>query len=302
MDIIMKINTVNKVKILNLEIDNFSMLEFLENLQSGIVFTPNVDHLIRLQKDPDFYSAYSNSTYRLCDSQIVLYASKFLGTPLKEKVSGSDLLPNFYNHHKYNEQMKIFLLGAAEGVAFQAKNKINLKVGREIIVGAYSPPFGFEKDFQECSKIVEMVNASGATVLAIGVGAPKQEKWICQHKHHLVNIKIFMAVGATIDFEAGNVQRSPRWMSQIGMEWLFRLICEPKRLWKRYLVDDLPFFILILKQKLNLYSAPEPATSTQSQSNADEPIQPVPATSSKLATESKLYQYVTSTTQKINLP
>jgi N-acetylglucosaminyldiphosphoundecaprenol N-acetyl-beta-D-mannosaminyltransferase len=299
----MQPKTVNKVRILNVEIDNFSMREFLENLQSGIVFTPNVDHLIRLQKDPDFYSAYSNSTYRLCDSQIVLYASKFLGTPLKEKVSGSDLLPHFYNHHKYNDQIKIFLLGAAEGVAILAKNKINLKVGREIIVGAYSPPFGFEKDPQECSKIVDMVNASGATVLAIGVGAPKQEKWICEHKDYLTNIKIFMAVGATIDFEAGNVKRSPRWMSQIGMEWLFRLLSEPKRLWRRYLVDDIPFFILILKQKLNLYAAPISA-STPPQNNGDEPIQPVPATSSKLMnSESKLYKYTPSTQlRKIHLP
>jgi N-acetylglucosaminyldiphosphoundecaprenol N-acetyl-beta-D-mannosaminyltransferase len=244
---------MNKVKILNLEIDNLSKAEFLNNLRSGIVFTPNVDHLIKLQKDPDFIQAYSASNYKLCDSQILLYASKFLGTPIQEKISGSDLLPAFYYHHRHNEDIKIFLLGAAEGVARTAQAKINKKIGRDIVIGTYSPPFGFEKDEAECSQILEMINNSGASVLVIGVGAPKQEKWLFKYKDLLPNIHIFMALGATIDFEADNVKRAPKWISKIGIEWLFRLLCEPKRLWKRYLVEDVPFFVLILKQKLNLY-------------------------------------------------
>ncbi|MEC4819989.1 MAG: WecB/TagA/CpsF family glycosyltransferase [Scytonema sp. PMC 1069.18] len=244
---------MNKVKILNLEIDNLSKAEFLENLRAGVVFTPNVDHLIKLQKDPEFVLAYSISDYKVCDSQILLYASKFLGTPIQEKISGSDLLPAFYNYHRYNEEIKIFLLGAAQGIASQAQRKINEKLGRNIVIATYSPSFGFEKDEQECQNIIDSINNSGATVLVIGVGAPKQEKWLYKYKDKLPNIKIFMALGATIDFEAGKVKRSPKWMSQVGLEWLYRIICEPKRLWKRYLVDDLPFLFLILKQKLNLY-------------------------------------------------
>jgi N-acetylglucosaminyldiphosphoundecaprenol N-acetyl-beta-D-mannosaminyltransferase len=244
---------MKKVKILNLEIDNLSKAEFLNNLHSGIVFTPNVDHLIKLQKDPDFFEAYSTSNYKLCDSQILLYASRFLGTPIKEKISGSDLLPAFYYHHQHDENIKIFLLGAAEGVAQTAQAKINQKIGREIVIATYSPPFGFENDETECSHILDMINNSGASVLVIGVGAPKQEKWLYKYKDMLPNIRIFMALGATIDFEAENVKRAPKWISKIGIEWLFRLVCEPKRLWKRYLIEDLPFFLLILKQKLNLY-------------------------------------------------
>jgi N-acetylglucosaminyldiphosphoundecaprenol N-acetyl-beta-D-mannosaminyltransferase len=244
---------MKKVKILNLEIDNLSKSEFLNNLHSGIVFTPNVDHLIKLQKDPDFVEAYSTSNYKLCDSQILLYASRFLGTPIKEKISGSDLLPAFYYHHQHDENIKIFLLGAAEGVARTAQAKINKKIGREMVIATYSPPFGFENDETECSHILDMINNSGASVLVIGVGAPKQEKWLYKYKDMLPNIRIFMALGATIDFEAENVKRAPKWISKIGIEWLFRLICEPKRLWKRYLIEDLPFFLLILKQKLNLY-------------------------------------------------
>jgi exopolysaccharide biosynthesis WecB/TagA/CpsF family protein len=102
-----------------------------------------------------------------------------------------------------------------------------------------------------------MINKSEATVLAIGVGAPKQEKWIYKYKNRLAKINFFFAIGATIDFEADNVKRAPRWMSEIGFEWLYRLFSEPHRLWKRYLVEDLPFFWLILKQKFNLYTIPK---------------------------------------------
>ena len=242
---------MNKVKILNLEIDNLSKVELLDKLRSGVVFTPNVDHLMKLQEDPEFLQAYSIGDYKVCDSQILLYASKFLGTPIKEKISGSDLFPAFYNYHKNNQNIKIFLLGAGIGVASKAQNEINRKTGRNIIVASYSPPFGFEKDEEECQNIINMINSSGATVLVIGVGAPKQEKWLYKYKSMLPHIKIFMALGATIDFEAGNLKRSPKWMSEVGFEWLFRIFCDPKRLWKRYLVDDLPFLILIFKQKLN---------------------------------------------------
>ncbi|WP_238392893.1 WecB/TagA/CpsF family glycosyltransferase [Myxacorys almedinensis] len=108
----------------------------------------------------------------------------------------------------------------------------------------------FEKNEAECRLIVERINRSTATVLVIGVGAPKQEIWISKYKSQLPQIDIFMAVGASIDFEAGNKPRSPQWMSNAGIEWLYRLYCEPKRLWRRYFVDDLPFFWFILKQKL----------------------------------------------------
>ncbi|MEM9924812.1 MAG: WecB/TagA/CpsF family glycosyltransferase [Cyanobacteria bacterium P01_D01_bin.50] len=244
---------MNRITILNLEIDNYSKKELLDTCNSGVIFTPNVDHIIKLQRDQDFLKAYSIADYKICDSKILMYASKFLGTPIKEKISGSDLFPAFCNYHKKNEEIKIFLLGAAQGVACRAQKKINQKIGRVIVVDTYSPPFGFEKDEVECQKIVEIINNSDATVLVVGLGAPKQEKWLYKYKNNFKKIKIFMALGATIDFEAGNLKRAPKWMSEIGLEWLFRLICEPKRLWKRYLLDDIPFLFLIFKQKFNLY-------------------------------------------------
>ncbi|MBW4418007.1 MAG: WecB/TagA/CpsF family glycosyltransferase [Myxacorys californica WJT36-NPBG1] len=240
-----------KVEILNVEIDNLSRTELLNRLTKGVVFTPNVDHLMKLQQDATFRQAYEVADYKICDSQIVLYASRFLGSPLQAKISGSDLFPVFCEHHRHNENIKIFLLGGAAGVAERAQARINHRIGRDIIVEAHSPSFGFEKNEAECRLIVDLINRSAATVLVIGVGAPKQEIWISKYKDQLPNIDIFMAVGASIDFEAGNKPRAPQWMSSAGIEWLYRLYCEPKRLWKRYFVDDLPFFWLVMKQKFS---------------------------------------------------
>ncbi|MGF1542558.1 MAG: WecB/TagA/CpsF family glycosyltransferase [Pleurocapsa sp.] len=240
-----------KIKMLNIEIDNISSLELLQNIRTGgILFTPNVDHLMKLQKDADFYHTYQQADYLVCDSKIIYWASIFLGNKIIEKISGSDFFPKFYQYYKDDEHIKIFLLGGIDKSAEQAKQNINDKTGRPIVVGAYSPSMGFEKNELECQKIVDLINNSGATVLAIGVGAPKQEKWIVRYKKLLPKIKIFLAIGATIDFEAEISQRSPQWMSQVGLEWLFRLVSEPKRLWKRYLVESPPFFWLILKQKI----------------------------------------------------
>jgi exopolysaccharide biosynthesis WecB/TagA/CpsF family protein len=239
-----------KIKLVNVLIDNVSLPELLENLKTGVLFTPNVDHIIKLQKNPAFSEAYQIADYIICDSKILLLASKFLGTPIKEKISGSDFFPAFYEFHKNNDNITIFLLGAKEGVAREAQQKINAKVGRNMIVGSYSPPLGFEQDPEESAKIIDIVQKSGATVLAVGVGAPKQENWIYQHRDKLPNIKIFLAIGATIDFEAGHKPRAPKWMSNAGLEWLYRLLSEPQRLWKRYLIDSLPFLWLVLQQKL----------------------------------------------------
>ena len=248
---------MTQVQLLNVNINNLAMSDLLDNLQSGgLVVTPNVDHLMKLQRDPDFYGVYKEAEYRVCDSKILMYVSRFLGTPIVEKISGSDLFPAFYNHYKNDKSINIFLLGAQQGIAEIAQRKINSKVGRNMIIDTYSPPFGFEKDEAECQKILQLINSSGATVLAIGVGAPKQEMWIAKHRKYLHNVKIFLAIGATINFEAGNIKRSPQWMSEVGLEWLYRLLSEPRRLWKRYLMDAVPFIYLVCKQRFQKYRNP----------------------------------------------
>jgi N-acetylglucosaminyldiphosphoundecaprenol N-acetyl-beta-D-mannosaminyltransferase len=240
-----------RLSLFDLDIDNLSLSEFLAELTAGIVFTPNVDHIMRLKHDREFRQAYSIADYRVCDSKILIYAARFLGQPIREKLSGSDLFPAFYQHHRHNPAVRIFLLGAAPGVAAEAAVQINGKVDRQMVVGTYSPPLGFEADRAETAKILERVRRSGATVLAVGLGAPKQEKWIYQHRQALSQIKIFFAIGATLDFEAGHKARAPKWISEVGLEWFYRLATEPRRLWKRYLLGILPFTWLVLQEKFS---------------------------------------------------
>jgi exopolysaccharide biosynthesis WecB/TagA/CpsF family protein len=233
------------------------MMELIEKLyHGGVVFTPNVDHVMKLQENYEFYGVYQEADYRVCDSKVLMYVSNFLGTPIQEKISGSDLFPAFYDYYRHDENIKIFLLGSEQQIVNKAQSTINSKVGRNIIVAAHSPSYGFENNEQECRKIIDLINRSGATVLAIGVGAPKQEMWIAKYKHELKNVKVFLAIGATINFEAGDIQRSPKWMSEVGLEWFYRLMLEPRRLWKRYVFSALPFFWLILKQRIRLYENP----------------------------------------------
>ena len=101
-----------------------------------------------------------------------------------------------------------------------------------------------------------MINESGANVVLVGVGCPKQEKWIDAHKNKMPNVEIWMALGATIDFEAGNIKRAPKWVQKIAMEWFYRFLKEPKRMFKRYFVDDIKFFWYFGKQLLGIYKNP----------------------------------------------
>jgi N-acetylglucosaminyldiphosphoundecaprenol N-acetyl-beta-D-mannosaminyltransferase len=267
---------MDRSTILNVAIDNVTLDTLLDQIGSGgFVVTPNVDHLMRLQHDCRFYEAYGTADYCVCDSRIVQYAARLLGQPIDEKISGSDLFPAFYWRYREDPGTTIFLLGAPEGVAAIAQERINAKVGRTMVVGTYSPPMGFEHDATECQRIVRLIQSSGATVLAMGVGAPKQEIWIQRFRSQLPKVRTFLAIGATLNFEAGAVARSPQWMSAAGLEWLYRLLVEPRRLWKRYLVDDLPFFGLILAQWVGQYSNPFADLEVDAVVNASRSHRPV---------------------------
>ena len=247
---------MEKVKILNVRIQSITENGLLDSLKEGVLVTPNVDHLVKLQRDKEFYDVYQQAEWVVCDSKILYQLSKLLKHPLPEAIPGSSFFTAFYLHHKDNPNCKIFLLGAKEGVAQKAMKRINQRVGREIIVGAHSPSFGFEKKEDECKELIDIVNKSGANVLLVGVGAPKQEKWIMKYREKMPNVDIFMALGATIDFEAGTLKRAPAFWQKIGMEWLYRCLQEPKRLFKRYFVDDMQFFYYFMRQLLGIYRNP----------------------------------------------
>lgn len=242
--------------ILNTNIRIITQPELLNKLKKGVLFTPNVDHLIKLQKDKDFYVAYQQAEWIVCDSKILYFLSKLLKNPLPEAIPGSSFFTAFYEYHKDNPNCKIFLLGAAEGIAVKAMERINQKVGRDIVVGAHSPSYGFEKKEAECEELIKIVNESSANVLLVGVGAPKQEKWIMKYRDRMPKVDIFMGLGATIDFEAGTLKRAPIFWQKIGMEWLYRCLKEPKRLFKRYFIDDMQFFYYFGKQLLGIYKNP----------------------------------------------
>lgn len=244
------------IDFLNTKIQVTTQKELLKNLKKGVLITPNVDHLVKLQTDKDFYDVYQKAEWVVCDSKILYLMSKLLKEPLPEAIPGSSFFTAFYEYHKDDPKCKIFLLGAAEGIADKAMKRINEKIGRNIVVGAHSPSYGFEKKEKECEELIDIVNNSGANVVLVGVGAPKQEKWIMKYKDRMPNVDIWMALGATIDFEAGTLKRAPLIWQKCGMEWLYRCIKEPKRLFKRYFVDDMKFFYYFTKQLVGIYKNP----------------------------------------------
>lgn len=247
---------MDRIKILNVEIDNVSMEELLAQLKRGVLVTPNLDQMVKMQHDREFYDITRRAEWVVCDSKILYLCAKLLGTPLPEAIPGSSFFPAYYEYHKNDENCKIFLLGAMDGVAQKAMERINNKVGRQMVVGAYSPSYGFEKKQDENEKIYRLINESGANVVLVGVGCPKQETWIDKHKAQMSGVDIWMALGATIDFEAGNIKRAPIIWRKLYMEWFYRFLQEPRRMYKRYFVDDPKFFWYLLKQMMGRYRNP----------------------------------------------
>ncbi len=242
--------------ILNIPVLAVTKRELLDNLDTGVLFTPNLDHLVKLQTDRRFHDAYGKAEWVVCDSRILQMCSRLLPHPIPEAIPGSSFFTDYYLHHAQDPDCRIFLLGAREGVAAEAARRINTKVGREIVTGTYSPPFGFEKDPAEIEKIIDIVNASGATVCLVGLGAPKQELFINDYRHRMPGVRLWMALGATIDFEAGNIRRAPRWVQKICMEWFYRFLSEPRRMFRRYFVDDTKFFYHFFRQLTGRYRSP----------------------------------------------
>lgn len=242
-------------RLLNVWVDNLSMSELMARLDSGIVFTLNPDHLYHLQRNRAFYEAYRQADFITSDSKYVYWSLGLLGRRIQEKVSGSDIVPAFCWHHRNREETKIFMLGGAAGIAQKALERINARVGRELVVAAHSPSMSFVKNDAEIAQVIKLINDSGANVLIVGLGAPKQEIWILKYRAAMSNVKILMGVGATIDYEAGMVKRAPLALTRIGLEWVYRIVTEPRRYWRRYL-RDVEFVWYVALDFLGLYRSP----------------------------------------------
>ena len=245
-----------RFKLLNVEIDNISMNDLVTTFCKGLLLTLHVDMIMKLQTDREFYEMLPQFDVVTCDSQILFFAAKWLGIPVKERVSGSDFFPLFYNQHKNDPGITIFMCGGAPGVAELARKKVNEKVGREMIVATDSPPRDYETRPGEIERMIERIKASKASVLVIGLGAGRQEKFIVKYRDQLPDVKIYLPLGGTIDYEAESLKRPPAWITNAGLEWLYRVLREPQQRWHRYFVHQPPFLYLALKQKLGLYKNP----------------------------------------------
>jgi exopolysaccharide biosynthesis WecB/TagA/CpsF family protein len=245
-----------KIKLLNVEIDDIGMDELVETVREGVILTLHVDMIMKLQKDREFYELLPKFDVVTCDSQILTVAARLLGTPLQERVSGSDYFPKFYMRYRDDPSVTIFICGGGAGIAELAQRRVNAKVGRRIVVGTASPSRVFDRSPQEMDRIIAGINDSGASVLLVGLGGGRQEKFIFANRHRLPKVRLYLPLGGTIDYEAETLMRPPPWVTNAGLEWLYRLGREPLQRWHRYLIHQPPFLYLFVLQKLGLYSNP----------------------------------------------
>lgn len=210
--------------------------------QGGSVFTPNVDHVVTAEDDPAFRAAYDVASLSLADGKPILWAGSLLGTPVPEKISGSDLIEPLL-HLAGRSGWRVFLLGGAPGVAEAAADRARRDFG-VAIVGTASPYLRLDGSPGDLEQGIDAVEAARPDLVLVAMGAPKQERWI-HHNRVRLGPAVAVGVGASLDFVIGRIPRAPRWVSRAGLEWLYRLAREPRRLAHRYLVKD-PRFVVVL--------------------------------------------------------
>lgn len=218
--------------------------------EKGLVVTPNVDHIVTLHQDGDFRGIYMQAKLIVADGMPLVWLSRLLpGKSLPERVTGSDLLETVCESASL-KGLSVAFIGGMPGVAEQAKKKLCERYPSLNIVGVYSPRFGFEHDSEESNRIVEMVDAWSPDIVFIGVGAPKQEKWSFKYLDEL-SCGPILCTGAAFDFSAGICERAPQWVQHVGLEWVWRMSQDPKRLVKRYLIRDSIFLLYAIKELVN---------------------------------------------------
>jgi len=236
-------------------IDSLTFVEAIEEIErlvdagnGGTVFTPNVDHVVQVEHNPAFRAAYDDASLCLVDGQPLIWASHLLGSPLPEKISGSDLILPLM-HRAERRRWRVYLVGGAPGVGVLAANKLKKQFDVEF-VGIDAPHVSRDGHAVDEEAVLDRIRQARPHILLVAFGAPKQELFIHGALSSL-RPAVAIGVGAGFDFIAERVRRAPRWMSKSGLEWLFRLAQEPRRLAKRYLVDD-PQFLSILYRTMRV--------------------------------------------------
>jgi N-acetylglucosaminyldiphosphoundecaprenol N-acetyl-beta-D-mannosaminyltransferase len=241
----------SRLQLGKLQVDRLTFAQALDRIEAmvsertgGVVFTPNVDHVVMAGHDARFRDAYAKADLSLADGMPVVWASHLLGEPLPAKISGSDLvLPLMERANR--GRWRVFLLGGGPGVADAAAAKLTARFPDLVIAGTLSPRIDMSQPASSREGILESIRAARPDVVLVALGAPKQELWIAEAAAAL-RPAVLLGVGAAVDFVAGTVKRAPDWISAAGLEWLYRLAREPRRLWRRYLLRDPAFLFIVL--------------------------------------------------------
>ena len=211
------------------------------------IVTPNAHHVLLFQKDPAFREVYARAAMVLPDGISMVLASKVMGGPLRERCCGADVFLNICRLC-YQLKKRVFLLGGPPGSEGRAEAKL-LRLFPGMAVASFSPPFGFEENGGQTRQAIQTVRRFRPDVLVVGVGAPKSEKWVYRERARL-GFKLALMLGSTLGYLIGSHRRAPLWMRRLGLEWLFRLLQEPRRLWKRYIIGNPAFLLLLARERL----------------------------------------------------
>lgn len=240
------------VKVFNTHIHNLNMQETIALVEESIIQKKQLHHtvvnagkIVALQTDKELRESVNNADVINADGQAVVWASKILKKPLKERVAGIDLFSNLLEI-AHQKNYKVFLLGAKEEVLQDLIKKLSHQYNPEIIAGHHHGYFTPEEE----PEIVQKIAQSQANMLFVAMTSPKKEIFLNTHKEALQEVNFIMGVGGSFDVLAGKTKRAPLWMQKAGLEWFFRFIQEPKRMWKRYLVGNTKFLSLLITEKL----------------------------------------------------
>ncbi|HUG92324.1 MAG TPA: WecB/TagA/CpsF family glycosyltransferase [Planctomycetaceae bacterium] len=249
----------NRIQLFGIDIDPLRMPQAVERVMGWLaasvdrsagcryIVTPNCDHVVLLEEHEGLRAAYRGADLVLVDGMPVVWASRLLKKPVPERVTGADLVPALFDAARADRPLTTYLLGALPGVAERAAAAVEAKWPHVRVVGTYSPPLGFERDEAENEAILGRVAAVNPDLLVVGLGAPKQECWVHAHRDR-IRAGVALCVGATIDFLAGEKSRAPVWMRRSGLEWLHRVLTEPRRLARRYARDARIFPRLVWRE------------------------------------------------------
>jgi N-acetylglucosaminyldiphosphoundecaprenol N-acetyl-beta-D-mannosaminyltransferase len=241
-----------RVRVGSLEVDALNRSEALDAIvrlvrdgRGGTVYTPNVDHIVQAEHDEAFRAVYDRATLSLVDGTPVLWAARLLGTPLPEKLSGSDMFEPLLER-AVQEQMRVVLLGGGPGVAELAAKNLREQMPGLQVVDTLAPRLGLSATDEELACVERLARAK-ADLIFVCLGAPKQEFFSDRNLRALAPA-VLVCFGAAVDFAAGTVPRAPAWVSRAGLEWVFRLGREPRRLAARYLLRDPEFLKIVAMQ------------------------------------------------------